>query len=704
MGERLGETVGYQVRFEEVSGPGTRLKFVTEGILTRRMISDPELRGIDVVVLDEFHERHLETDLALALLKRVQRKRPELRIVVMSATLDADPVSRHLGNCPVIRSHGRLFDVEVTHLPYSPLALEEQLRNAVELLLREKHAGNILAFLPGAAEIRRASRACEKFAASGMLVVPLHGSLSPDEQDRAISPAEQQKLILSTNVAESSVTVEGVTAVIDSGLARVASYSHWTGMPTLHIARVSQASVKQRSGRAGRTGPGRAIRLFSKEDYLHRPQQTTAEIVRSDLSQLCLDLRAMGIADPRELQWLDPPPNSAIEQAQTLLDRLGATGAIAEQMGRYPVPPRLSRVVVEALERGVGEDACVVAAMLASGTAGKHTDLLHLLESPRDYRTTQQIEQIRRIARPPKQKQHIEDTLLLSVLSGFPDLVARRRSGKQLLLSNGGSAEIIGEPPAYEFMVVLDAEDRKDKPLPIVRMTARIEPEWLIELFPDHVREESGVTWNRAAERVDALNALRYDALTIQESASSLPNPHLAADLLFQKAIEAGIERFINPEALDEFAARAQFAGLPVPGHADALRDLCFGVRSFSELRKSAADLIPALERKIGTRQLNELAPAYIQLPNGRRTRVHYEHDKQPWIASRLQDFFGMSDTPKLGPKRTPVVVHLLAPSQRPVQTTTDLAGFWERLYPQVRRELMRRYPKHKWPERPSAS
>ncbi len=310
-GEKIGDTVGYQVRFEEVAGPRTRLRFLTEGVLTRRLLSDPRLEGVGAVVLDEFHERHLETDLALALLKRLQSTaRRDLKLVVMSATLEADPVARYLSECPIARSEGRLFELSITHLPYSPKPLEEQVSGVLESLLDEKHKGDILVFLPGAAEIRRAARACEAVARRhGLLLLPLHGDLSPEEQDRAVSPASQRKVILSTNVAESSVTIDGVTAVIDSGLARIATDSPWTGLPTLHVGRVSRASATQRAGRAGRTAPGRVIRLYTQEDFLRRPEHDTPEIMRRELSQLCLDLRAMGV---RDLEWPDAPPAAAL--------------------------------------------------------------------------------------------------------------------------------------------------------------------------------------------------------------------------------------------------------------------------------------------------------------------------------------------------------------------------------------------------------
>jgi ATP-dependent helicase HrpB len=704
-GETVGETVGYQIRFEEAVGPRTRLRFVTEGVLTRRLLFDPSLKGVDVVVLDEFHERHLESDLALALLGRLQQTRSELRIVVMSATLDAGPMAQYLG-CPILRSTGTLFDLSVQHLPYSPEPLEGQVKNAVELLIAGEHSGDILTFLPGAVEIRRAIRACDAVSRrAGLLVFPLHGSLTPKEQDQALARASQRKLILATNVAESSVTVEGVTAVIDSGLARFASYSPWSGLPTLQVGRVSKASAKQRAGRAARTAPGRVLRLYTEEDYSRRAEQDAPEILRSDLSQLCLALRTMGIAHVNDIAWLDIPTEAAVQRAESLLDCLGANGDMAKQLARYPLAPRLARILVEALERGAGGDGCVAVALLGSGARVEKNDLLAAMDLDPDHRLLQHIAQLRRIARisgaSSGQRKHNDDALLMSILTGFPDRVARRRAGNQVLLSAGGSAELAGEVPQYEFMVAVDAEDRKEKALPQIRMTARVEPEWLIDLFPERVKEQSRVVWNHAAERVDAVSELRYDELVIQESRGAVPDEELAADLLAKKALEAGIERFVDVNELDEFTARVEFAGFHLPDVSQILRELCLGRRSFAELKKMAADLVSVLERKMGGRKLHELAPPSIRLQKGRQTKIHYERGRAPWIASRLQDFFGMRDTPRIGPERTPVVVHLLAPNQRAVQTTTDLAGFWERLYPQVRQELMRRYPKHAWPERP---
>ena len=680
LGERPGETVGYQVRFEEVAGPKTRLRFLTEGVLTRRLLTDRKLSGISVVILDEFHERHLDTDLALALLRRLQQtERPDLRIIVMSATLDTTPVARFLGDCPVLRSKGRLFELAIEHLPYTAQPLEEQVASAIETLSKDQ--GDILVFLPGAAEIRAAMRVCQHF---DLLVLPLHGDLTAAEQDRAVAPADRRKLILATNVAESSITIDGVTAVIDSGLARIASDSPWTGLPTLQIGRISKASATQRAGRAARTAPGRALRLYTLDDYQRRPDHDVPEILRRELSQLCLDLRVMGAND---LSWLDPPPASAMAAAQALLERLGAGGETARRMARYPLHPRLAKLVVDAPT----DEGCKAAALLSSGARSTGGDLLTLLDGEWDSRSRQVYEQIRRIVRPRRDRNN-PDSLAQALLAAFPDRVARRRKGRELLLCSGNPALLAAEAQP-DFLIALDIEDRPDKSLPLVRLYCPIQPDWLL----DRVEERTGLEWNRFAERVEAVTAWMYDNLVIDQTRSGTVDSAQAAALLAQKAIEAGMDRFVDPAEWAEFCARVKFAGLPEPELHSALIEICNGLKSFAELKNAAARLIPALE----PRQLNSLAPPSLKLPSGRITRIHYEDGKPPWIASRLQDFFGLRETPRIG--RVPLVVHLLAPNQRPMQTTTDLAGFWQRLYPQLRRELGRRYPKHKWPENPLA-
>ncbi|HEY1336948.1 MAG TPA: helicase-related protein, partial [Bryobacteraceae bacterium] len=526
-GERVGEHVGYQVRFEEVAGPRTRLRFLTEGVLTRRLLSDPTLRRVGCVVLDEFHERHLEGDLALALLRRLQRtKRPNLRLVVMSATLQAAPIAEYLGGARIIRSEGRQHPLEIEYTPHSPAPLEQQVAGALERLAGRGLSGHLLVFLPGAAEIRRSMTACAPIARrNGWTAYALHGDQSPEEQDRAIGPSAAPKIIFSTNVAESSITIEGVAAVIDSGLARLAGHSPWSGLPTLQVSRISQASANQRAGRAGRTGPGRAIRLYPLEDFVRRPAQETPEIARADLTPAALLVHALRADSLASIEWLDAPPPAAVEHAEDLLTQLGAYGEAGAEMARYPLHPRLARLIVEGRRRGAAEDACTVAALLSAGerlpAGGGHvtrSDLLALLESEWQPRTAQMVRQVRNIVKSPRGQRGNDDALLMSVLAAFPDRVARRRQGDELLLAAGGAAQLatFSTVTGSEFLVAVEAEDRSDRNLPLVRLASAIEPEWLLDLFPERVQETTQLEWNRAAERVEAVTALMFDRIVIE--------------------------------------------------------------------------------------------------------------------------------------------------------------------------------------------
>ncbi len=796
-GERLGETIGYQVRFEEVASAKTRVRFLTEGVLTRRLLSDPQLRNIGIVVLDEFHERHLQADLALALLRRLQRTtRPDLKLVVMSATLDAAPVAGFLDSAPTLRSEGKRFDVAIEHLTRPddrPLA--EQVADSLRRLIAEGLDGDVLVFLPGAAEIRRAQTACAPLAERhDLLVAPLHGDLSAEEQDAAVKLATKRKVILSTNVAESSVTIEGVVAVIDSGLARVAGHSPWSGLPTLNIARISKASATQRAGRAGRTRPGRCLRLYTAQDFNARPEHETAEIHRLDLVEPALELHASGVADLNQFGWFEAPPTSAIDAAESLLDKLGAIDAqgnvtaIGKRMLPFPLHPRQSRMLVEAESRGVGEQACVIAALIGerdivaselfknerekkTGATGP-SDLLHRLDlfeeaaaanfaqarmrqmnldpgavmavnrvrrqlsmrygerqrpgsRSNDRLIETQVADAPRTALGSRSPSDEDQSLLIAILAGYPDRVAKRRTLKsdnsELLLAGGGAALLSPSSVVWqsEFLVAVDAEERREANQSrnrIVRIASRIEPEWLIDLFTGELRETTDARWNAQAERVEVVERLLYDQLVVTENRANTAGNEEAAKVLAEAALDAGLSKFVDPDALAKFAARVEFvsktfpeAGLPLFEDSDAreaLIALCDGLKSFAELRSAASrsGLIEVLKRRLSSDQLrllDKMAPEFVAIAGRRRTPVNYEAGKPPWIESRLQDFFGMKTGPTVAGARVPVVLHLLAPNHRPVQVTTDLAGFWQRTYPQVRRELSRRYPRHAWPEDP---
>ncbi|HEX8459341.1 MAG TPA: ATP-dependent helicase C-terminal domain-containing protein [Pyrinomonadaceae bacterium] len=823
LGEDLGETVGYQVRFENVGGARTRLRYVTEGVLLRRLLADPQLSGVAAVVLDEFHERHLEADLALALLKRLQRgARPELLIVAMSATLDAAPVARFLGDCPVLRSEGRRFEVEIEHLARTderPVAA--QVQAAVGRLLSEGVDGDVLVFLPGAAEIRRAAEACAALAAEfGALVLPLHGELPAAEQDRAVRPAAKRKIILSTNVAESSVTIDGVVAVVDAGLARIAEHSQWSGLPTFSVARISRASAAQRAGRAGRTRPGRALRLYTAQDFAARAEFETPEIQRADLAEAVLELHAAGISDVSAFDWYEAPPARALAQAESLLRRLGALGderqvtAVGRRMLGLPLHPRLARVVVEAASRGVAQAACTVAALLSERdirarqsltgarefrptlpTVHGKSDVLHLFDlfaeaagknfAPEqlrrmnlDARAVQDVERVRRqLARhvgarkqrtpdvatkdsvgakdgavgrkthdvatkdaAGKDSEREDAELLISLLAGYPDRVARRRvfagkgAGKgagenlELLLAGGGSATLAPESLVREeeFLVAVEAEERRGTRTAgasrgastVVRLASAIEPEWLLDLFTERIEETCEVEWNAQLERVETVTRLAYEGITLAESRASVGGGEGVAAVLAEAAFAAGDETLIDGEAVRRFLARLafvreafpenEFPGLDETDVRDALKSLCEGRRSLAELREAARGdgLLRVLRARLNAEQarmLAQMAPERVTLARGRQVRVNYEPGKSPWIASRLQDFFGMRDAPRIASGRVALVLHLLAPNNRAIQITTDLDGFWTRHYAAIRRELGRRYPRHHWPENPLA-
>lgn len=780
LGERVGETVGYQVRFEEASSARTRVRFVTEGVLTRRLLSDPELRGVSAVLLDEFHERHIHGDIALALLRRLQRRaRADLRVVVMSATLEAAPVASFLGGAPSLRAEGRRFEVAIEHLTRpDDRPLSVQVASALQRLLADGLDGDVLVFLPGAAEIRRAAEACAAIAArADLLVLPLHGDLSPAEQDRAVRPAERRKVILSTNVAETSVTIDGVVAVIDSGLARIASHAPWSGLPTLRVGRISRASAAQRAGRAGRTRPGRCLRLYTRHDHDTRPEHETPEIARLDLAETVLELRASGVTDLAAFEWFEAPPHASIAAAEALLVRLGALDAsggvtaLGRRMLRFPVHPRQARMIVEAERRGVAHDGCVLAALLGereirsagrSALTGERnasrrdergdSDLLAALEAfdeaesvhfdpgrmrelGIDPAAAMAVDRVRkqlvrlcdvRVAERPRSPEAYERELLMTILAGYPDRVGRRRvpvkaavraTSAEVVFAFGGTAQLSDSSVVRdaELLVAVDAEERSDgrSSSTIVRVASRIESDWLLELFVDEVRDLTEVVWNEAAERVDVLRRLMYGDLVLEESRGSVGDPALVSRVLYEAARAKGPRAFVDGDQLDRWLARVAFVRehcrqeeLPVLDEGtldEALAALCEGRRSFAELRD--AGLMEALRERLSPRQnqrLEELAPERITLPGGRKARVEYPPGGAPWVASRLQDFFGMATGPSVAGGRVPLVLHLLAPNQRAVQVTTDLAGFWTRHYPAIAKELRRKYPKHSWPDDPT--
>ncbi|MCA9584364.1 MAG: ATP-dependent helicase HrpB [Myxococcales bacterium] len=754
LGERVGETVGYTVRFEDVSGPRTRVRFVTEGVLTRRLVADPELAGVGAVVLDEFHERHLQGDLALALLRRLRAQRTErLDLVVMSATLDAEPIAERLG-CPAIRSEGRAYEVRLEHEePGDDRALELRATSALRKALRETTQGNVLVFMPGAAEIRRTIEAFGKLAEEHDLdVVALHGDMTAGEQDKALARGRRRRVIVSTNVAESSVTLDGIVAVIDSGLVRTASHASWSGLPRVEIMRASRASCTQRAGRAGRTQPGVCLRLYTRADFEGRPAHDEPEIRRADLTQMLLELASMGASD---VDWLDAPRPESVSASRELLVRLGAVDAagaltpLGRRMLRLPLAPRLSRFVCEAERLGARAEACKVAAILQErdlraasrvrmGGARREADvpteasdviaLLDLFEEAEssgfshgalraaglDARAVSSADKAaRQIARAlggdrsgTETSTTPEVAIGQALLAAYPDRVARRKAqGSRELALAGGGAATLSEASAVRdapFVVCVDAESRQGRA--IVRVASAIEPEWLIDLFADRVEEADELSFDAAKGAVVAVSRMTYDGLTLVESAADARGDARAAKMLADAAWERGAHRLTKEGALDRWLARVQLVASRDPALRAvtdddvraAIVDMCEGKTSLRELEGEDLAHHLASRHPDEAAAVARLAPEQIKLASGRVARVEYHRERPPWMESFLQDFLGMRETPRVCGE--PIVLHLLAPNRRAVQVTTDLAGFWERHYPAIRKELMRKYPRHAWP------
>ena len=696
-GEVVGGPVGYAMRHERRAGPDTRVLYVTEALLTRRLAEDPSLRGVGAVVLDEFHERSVHADTAAAWVRAVRVARPDLALVVMSATLDGERVAAWLG-CPRVRAEGTLFPVDIEYYAREDTRpIEARVVAAVRAALASP-GGDILAFLPGIGEIERAAAG---LAGVGADVLPLHGELEGDQQDRALRAGPRRRVVLATNVAETSVTVEGVDTVIDTGLARVAGHDPWTGLGTLEVQPIPRAGCAQRAGRAGRLGPGRCIRLYTRADHDTRPAALAPELARVDLAGVVLDL---AVAGARDLAWLDPPPAAAWRAAHELLRRLGALDDDdrptdrGRAMARLPAHPRLARLLLEGAALGAAREAVA----LATGLGGRGRREAHdpvdaaLRGEGGDPRERRQIEGLLRDHRGASGAVATDTALRLALFAAFPDRVGRRRGGV-VVLAEGGRAEIDPATPGGDGVVVVSDVDRVGGRVRARALTA-IPEDWLVD------RAEVVETMAWAGERVEVREQLRYGAVVLEDAPGRGDAAKVSA-FLHDHLVPVAHRVFPDHEKAALLARRVAWlrgVGVDVPelALADVIRAACEGCRSFADL--SAVSLLGVARAHLGAAaaRVDALAPEHVALPNRARAPVEYPADQDPYVASRLQDFFGLRDGPKVADGRG-LVLHLLAPNQRPVQVTADLAGFWERHYPGIRRELMRRYPRHKWPEDP---
>jgi len=754
-GEQAGKTVGYRTRLDSQISGETRIEVVTEGVLTRLIQADPELSGYGLVIFDEFHERSLQADLGLALtLECQQALRPDLRIVVMSATLDMALVAELLGQAPVIQSDGRSFPVETRylgkgqnppvrgqlgHLPGQQLP--QQMAKACLQAIREE-SGSILAFLPGMGEIRRTAALLESELPEEVQLAPLHGSLPPAEQDRAIQPAPagRRKLVLSTDIAQTSLTIEGIRVVIDGGLNRRAAFDPNSGMSRLITGRLSQADAEQRRGRAGRLAPGVCYRLWSESEHAALAPFSPPEIQQADLAPLVLELAQWGCQDPNELRWLDPPPQAHWQQAQDLLQSLEALNAKARitehgrAMRQLGLHPRLAHMAIRAQSEGLGPLAVRISALLSErdplgpkAGADLETRLRALMAGRLPSGPMRQLKQsIRQLERSLKLSNNRPDSEESSMAGrvlalAFPDRIARKRPGgrARYQLSNGRGAVLDEADPlgGEDWLVVaeLDGQNREAR----IFLAAAISETELREALSHRIHSQTVTDWDEQREQVIAREETCLGALVLSERRLPDPGP---------EAVQAGLMAAIRRKGLDclpwqdnsqQYLARLawlhqlwpdQWPDVSDTALLDKLEDwlgpFVSNARRLADLKR--IPLIDALRFRLPHAQqgeVDQLLPPRLTIPTGQSVRLDYRQDPSqasgPVLATKLQALFGMTETPMLANGRLPVVFHLLSPAGRPLAVTSDLASFWANAYPEVRKDMRGRYPKHPWPEDP---
>ena len=730
LGEAVGETVGYRVRLDSKVGPRTRIEVVTDGLFLRLLQDDPSLDGIGCVIFDELHERGLDTDLSFALVREAQSAlREDLRVVAMSATLDPGPVADRLGGAATIESAGRMFPVETRYLDREAAGrIEDTMAAAIRRALGEQ-GGSALVFLPGVAEIRRVEERLQGLG-TDTDIAPLYGDLSPADQDRAIAPAPpgRRKIVLATSIAETSLTIEGVRIVIDSGLMRLPRFSPRSGMTRLETVRVSQASSDQRRGRAGRLEPGVCYRLWTEEAQRGLLPFTPPEILDADLAPLALELAAWGVSDAASLPWLTPPPASALATARALLADLGAldgTSAITPHgraMARLGQHPRLAHLVLEGRDLGQGKVAALIAAILGERDflrlppGQRDADLRHRVDIALAGRAPRQLlETARRMTpRDAGKAADVSATGTLLALA-YPDRIGRRRpgtAGRYLLSGGRGAALTEGDPMANEeFLVVADLDGAAQEPR--IFLAAPITAVEIEEHYEERIFAEQVVHWSARDGAVLARQRRRLGALILEDK--PLPKPDLAKlkSAMLDGVRQLGIAALPWSDELGRWRERVAF----LRHHDDAWPDLS-DASLLTSLEEWLAPFLDGISRKDHLaridlaaalkvlvpwdrqRQLDALAPTHIEVPSGSRIPVDYANPAEPTLSVRLQEMFGLTETPRVG-GRIPVTIHLLSPARRPVQVTRDLASFWANGYRAVKSELKGRYPRHYWPDDP---
>jgi len=755
--EEVGETVGYSIRFDSKTTSRTRIEVVTEGVLTRRIQHDPLLEGVAMVIFDEFHERSIQADLGLALCLDVQRQvRGDLKILVMSATLDVEPLARLMDNAPIVSSPGRSYPVEEIYLEEPGHSrLPQRMASAIQLALRENQ-GDILCFLPGAGEIKSCSVLLDAAGLSekGIQVHQLYGDLPFDQQQRAIQSGKNRKIVLATSIAETSLTIEGVRVVIDCGLSRRMRHDQASGMNRLVTVRESKASAEQRKGRAGRVAPGVCYRLFSQHTYSAMTAHTPAEIMDMDLSPLLLEVTTWGISDPCLLTWLDPPPEVALTVARKLLielnalDSRGGLTSLGRSMAGLPLHPRLSCLLVRSQELNLPQIGCDLAALLSerdivrrSGpdhlNSGRFVDVVFRLELLHDWRSKGRCDAVADISALKavdristllarlqkttlKTKPVVPDILMVARLlaSSYPDRIARLRDGAtdRYLLANGRGARLAAQgtisiSPLLIAILVGGGEQGEG----VIYLSAEITEETIREELAGQIEKHDNIIWDQREGRVVAQRDECIGSL-ILSSRTFMPTTEQQLPVVLKAVADSSLNLLTRDEAFLQLQARVMlmrsaFKELDWPDYSDnALIDtlgnwLAPYIRNATTSRQiSAINTAAALLNQLDYRQRQELdllAPTHLVVPSGSKIRIDYCTSDQPVLSVKLQELFGLAETPTVAGGRMAVLLYLLSPAGRPLQVTQDLKGFWDGSYHQVKKEMKGRYPKHPWPDDP---
>jgi ATP-dependent helicase HrpB len=762
LGETAGQTVGYRIRFDSKVSAQTRIEVLTEGILTRRLQTDPELKNVGLVIFDEFHERHLHADLALALCLDSQKAlREDLKILVMSATLDGAAVSKLLNDAPIVSSQGRSYPVDMRYLPRDPDGpLPQTVCDSVMGAL-EKHEGDVLVFLPGAWEIRRTQDLLQNRLGARAELFPLYGDLPWEAQDRAIQPSTgRRKIVLATPIAETSLTIEGVRVVVDGGFARVPQFDPGSGLSRLTTVRISRASSEQRAGRAGRLAPGACYRLWSETTQRGLVPQSLPEIRGADLAPLALELAAWGVRDARTLSWLDPPPEAAMNQARELLvelDAVDAEGRITETgraMVRLPLHPRLSHMLFAAQQLGQGALACDIAALLSerdilTGEARRSADFVQRVEALQAFRkngragaqshqadanactrVNQAAQQFQRLLSSASSIQKNsplprerggegqgEGAGLLLALA-YPDRVGLARAPGEVryLLASGRGARLRESEMRLRQPCIVAASLDASETEGLIYSAAPLDMDALREHLAAHIRLDDVVRWDAPQQVVIARREERFGALVLDSKPLARTDPEKIRAAMIEGIRRLGIESLPWTREAREWQTRVLSLRQWLPDEdwpdvsdavlsetlAEWLGPYLDGMSRRDHLAR--LDLLTILKTRLDWdmgRRLEEGAPTHLEVPSGSHLRLEYIPGESPVLRVKLQEMFGLADTPRVAWNRVPVTLHLLSPAQRPIQVTQDLRGFWERTYPEVKKELKGKYPKHPWPDNP---